>query len=211
LEDISARALRLLQEVPLIAAEDTRRTQALLSHFGISNKITSFFEYTNPKKTQWLIHHLMNGHDLALVSDAGTPTVSDPGVRLIAMAHQEGISVIPIPGASALIALLSVSGFPSEPIHFWGFLSPKNSKRKKIYDHILNMEGAHCFYDSPHKIKKHLDEWEQYLGDCYFCVGREMTKKFETYYRGKLAQIREALLEEGSRGELSVVVTKELL
>jgi len=211
LEDITQRALRVLTEVPLIAAEDTRRGQGLLSHFGISNRLTSFFEYTREGKLDSLIHHLEGGKDLAIISDAGTPTISDPGVRLIAKAHEAGILVVPIPGASAMITLLSIAGFPTEPFHFWGFLPPKNSKRKRIYESIQSMEGVHCFYESPHKLKKHLLEWELYLKDCFFCVGREMTKKFETYYRGRLEDIKEKLAAEGDRGELSVVVTKELL
>lgn len=211
LSDISERALEYLKTVDIILAEDTRRTKTLLSHFGIQARLISFFEYSKTQKTQKVIQGLKEGLNYALVSDAGTPCISDPGARLVAAVREESLLAIPVPGPSALIAALSVAGLPTEPFHFWGFLSPKASKRKKVYQLISELSGSHAFYVSPHKIKKLLEEWADFFSPYTFLIAREMTKKFESYYWGTYAEILEQSLEEEARGEYTVILSLERL
>ncbi len=210
LEDITLRALRILKEVHAVVAEDTRRTRQLLSHFDIHRELIAYFEYSKQRRADVIIDRLKQGESLALVSDAGTPALSDPGARLVAQAHEAGISVVPVPGPSALLSGVSVSGFPTEPLHFWGFLSPSRSKRKKVYRKIVDMEGLHCFYESPHKILSHVEEWVEFFNDYYFFIGREMTKKFEEFLRGPLPDVVEALKKTEVRGEFAVFLSKEI-
>lgn len=211
LEDITLRALRVFKEVDLILAEDTRRTQPLLQHYGISKKTISYFEYSKDRKTEKIIDWLNEGQNIALVTDGGTPGLSDPGARLAAAAWKEGISVVPVPGASAVVAALSVAGLPTEPLHFWGFLSPKNSKRKRVYDRVLELDGCHCFYESPHKILKRMEEWKEYFPDFWFLIAKEISKKFETFWRGKLETVMPEFAASEIRGEYTVLLSRELL
>lgn len=209
LEDLTLRSIRILKEVDFVCAEDTRRTKALLSHLSISKKVISYFEYSSQSKADRIIERVKNGETIALVSDAGTPGLSDPGAKLVAEAKDSGIEVIPIPGASALITALSVAGLPTEPLHFWGFLSPKPSKRKKNYEVINNLDGLHGFYVSPYKILKLLDEWEEFFSEYHFFIGREMTKKFETYLKGDLSFIKQELISGKVKGEFTVLISKK--
>jgi len=212
LEDMTLRAVRLLKECDAVVAEDTRRTRPLLSHFGIEGKeIISFFEHSHKGRQTHILNYLKAGQNIALVSDAGTPTLSDPGAKLVAACYEEGIRVLPVPGPSALITALSVAGFPTEPLHFWGFLSPSPQKRRKIYRMIPDMDGVHAFYASPHKLEKLLLEWKTFFPDWYFFIGREMTKKFEEYTRGTCEQVIEKLAQVEPRGEYTVLLVKELL
>lgn len=212
LEDMTLRAIRILKECDVVVAEDSRRTRPLLSHFGIEGKeIISFFEHSHKGRQQHIINYLKAGRHLALVSDAGTPTLSDPGARLVAACYDEKIQVVPIPGASALLTALSVSGFPTEPLHFWGFLSPSPQKRRKVYRTIVDMQGVHAFYASPHKLHKLAQEWKDFFPDWYFFVGREMTKKFEEYKRGTCPEVCDSLLAVEPRGEYTVLLVRELL
>ncbi len=212
LEDITLRAIRVLKECDVVVAEDTRRTRPLLSHFGIEGKeVISFFEHSHSGRRQHIINFLLGGQNLALVSDAGTPTLSDPGAKLVAACYENGITVIPVPGPSALMTALSVAGFPTDPLHFWGFLSPSPQKRRKVYRQIVEMDGVHSFYVSPHKLVRHLEEWKECFADWNFFVGREMTKKFEEYVRGSCSQIEEHFKKVEPRGEYTVLLVKELL
>ena len=211
LEDITLRALRILKEVDAIITEDTRRSRGLLSHFGIQKKLISYFEYSKQKKAEAIVEHLTAGENLALITDAGTPGISDPGARLVALARSRGIDVVPIPGPSAMTAALSVCGFPTDPFHFWGFLPPSNNKRRKIYAAMAGEEGTHCFYESPHKILKRLDEWAVYFSDFTVFVGREMTKKFETILWGKFSEVAEQLRQTEARGEYTVVLSRRVI
>lgn len=209
LEDITLRALRILKEVQAVVAEDTRRTRQLLSHFQISNELISYFEYSKQRRADYLIERLKNGDNLALVSDAGTPTLSDPGARLVAQAHEEGIPVIPVPGPSAFLSAVSVAGYPTDPLHFWGFLSPSRSKRKKVYRKIMESDGLHCFYESPHKIVRNTEEWKEHLPGTYFFVAREITKKFEEFTRGTVDDVAAQIAAAEPRGEYTILVAKE--
>ncbi|MBX7148164.1 16S rRNA (cytidine(1402)-2'-O)-methyltransferase [bacterium] len=210
LSDITFRAVETLKTVDAILAEDTRHTRPLLNHYGIQKELISYFEYSKSNKEDYILRRLEAGESMALVSDAGTPTLSDPGARLVAAALEKGIEVVPIPGVSALITALSVAGLPTEPLHFWGFLSPKPSKRKRVYDKVLSLEeGIHCFYETTHKIEKRLVEWNEYFKDYHFCVGREMTKKFESFYYGTLETIIPQIKGDQTKGEFVVLLSKE--
>jgi 16S rRNA (cytidine1402-2'-O)-methyltransferase len=211
LGDITLRALEILKSVDGVLAEDTRHSRPLLTHFGINTPLSCFFEWTRQSRLEGIIDRLTQGQNLALITDAGTPGISDPGARLVQRAHEVGVSVIPIPGASAPFCALSVAGFPTDPFHFWGFLPVKNGKRSKLYEMMLNLEGTHGWFESPHKWKKRLAEWMEHFDDRYIFVGREMTKKFETYTRGRLAEVGPQLLKIEPRGEYTVLMTSHLL
>ncbi|OGQ08398.1 MAG: 16S rRNA (cytidine(1402)-2'-O)-methyltransferase [Deltaproteobacteria bacterium RIFCSPLOWO2_12_FULL_40_28] len=211
LGDFSSRAKEVLSQVDLIASEDTRHSRILLGQFSITTPITSYFEYSAKKTEDFLISKLMSGKNIAIITDAGTPTVSDPGARLVARARKEGIEVIPIPGASAAIAALSVSGMPTQPFHFWGFFPPTKSKRFRIYKQICDLDGTHCFFESKHKITKHVEEWKEVFSDFYFMIGREMTKQFETYHWGRAPQVLDEVMQSDLRGEFTVVLSRELM
>lgn len=165
LEDITLRALRILKEVNLIAAEDTRHTGLLLKHFGIQTPLTSYFEGNELKKTEFILSRLKQGDWIALVSDAGTPGISDPGFRLIQKAIENQITVVPIPGPSAVIAALSVSGLPTDAFLFKGFLPHKSKKRRDILKQSEEVRETLIFYESPHRLSETLKEILDVLGD----------------------------------------------
>src|SRR4030042_4446720 len=175
-EDITLRALRILKEVDLIAAEDTRHTSLLLRHFGIQTSLTSFFEGNELKKREFILSKLKKGDQIALVSDAGTPGISDPGFRLIQVAIENQIPVVPVPGHSAVIAALSVSGLPTDAFLFKGFL-PHKSKKKR--DWLKQLEGNRetlIFYESPHRLSETLRDLIEILGDREMVLTPELTK-----------------------------------
>jgi len=202
LDDVSARAVRVLSAVAVIAAEDTRRTAQLLARYGITTPATSLHEHNESRKAPGLVDRLRRGDDIALVSDAGTPVVSDPGHRFIRAAIQAGVRVEPVPGPSAAIALLSVSGLPSEPFVFLGF-PPNKSRAKLIWLKTECQPGRTViFFEAPHRILDTLRLLFSVFGDCEVAVGRELTKIHEEILRGSLSQVIEVLKEP--RGEYTV-------
>jgi 16S rRNA (cytidine1402-2'-O)-methyltransferase len=204
LEDISARALRVLREVALIAAEDTRRTHNLLSRYGIDTKMTSVHEHNERAKLHAIIERLRDGADVALVSDAGTPTVSDPGQALIEAALVAGLKVEPIPGPNAAIATLSVSGFPSNSFTFLGFPPTRSNDRDAWFEELRAAGRTVIFYEAPHRLMTTLDDLQRAIGDRPVVVGRELTKSHEELVRGPISAIRERL--NHVVGEFTVVV-----
>jgi 16S rRNA (cytidine1402-2'-O)-methyltransferase len=203
LEDISARALRVLRDVSLIAAEDTRRTAHLLARYAITTPTTSLHEHNETRKTPALLARLRQGESLALVSDAGTPTVSDPGERLIRAAIDAGIRVESIPGPSAALAALAASGLPSETFTFLGFPPIRLKDRNKWFDRLLAIGGTVIFFEAPHRIRATLERLLQVAGDCQVAVGRELTKAHEELVRGPISVVLLGLSEP--RGEFTVV------
>ena len=179
LEDVTLRALRVLREVALIAAEDTRRTTRLLQHYSISTRTTSLHEHNERSKTASLVSQLLAGDSVALVSDAGTPVISDPGVHLIAEAHRAGISVQPIPGPNAAIAALSASGIPYDEFVFVGFPPSRSSDRKRWLSRFAAEPRVLVFYEAPHRIRPTLEDMLQVLGNRVVALGRELTKMHE--------------------------------
>jgi len=206
LEDITLRALRILKEVTTIAAEDTRHTGKLLAHFKIHTPMTSYHDFNKEAKTPVMIKRLQTGESFALVSDAGTPTVSDPGYYLIKEAVAHEIPVSPIPGPSAAIAALSVSGLPTDRFIFEGFLARKKGKRHKQLEALKNDPRSLIFYESPYRIVSLLKTIETIFGNRRIAIGRELTKRHEEVIRGKISQVVKQLEGTTFRGEASIIV-----
>ena len=206
LEDITLRALRILKEVKLIAAEDTRHTKKLLNHYQINTKVTSYYEYNKFKKSTYLVEILKNGQDIALVSDAGMPGISDPGYVLVNLALKNNIKIIPIPGVSALITALVVSGLPTDKFVFEGFLPRRIKERKRYFKSIENEERTIIFYETPHRLKRALKDMLEIWGDRKIVVARELTKKYEEIIRGKLSRVLSEINAKDIKGEITLVV-----
>jgi len=206
LEDITLRALKILKEVKLIAAEDTRHTKKLLNHYQINTKVTSYYEYNKFKKSTYLVEILKNGQDIALVSDAGMPGISDPGYVLVNLALKNNIKIIPIPGVSALITALVVSGLPTAKFIFEGFLPRKIKERKRYFKSIENEERTVIFYETPHRLKRALKDMLEIWGDRKIVVARELTKKYEEIIRGKLSRVLSEINAKDIKGEITLVV-----
>jgi 16S rRNA (cytidine1402-2'-O)-methyltransferase len=209
LEDISARALRVLADVALIAAEDTRHSARLMQHFGIATPLAACHEHNERDEGGRFIRRLLSGGDVALISDAGTPLISDPGYHLVKAARAAGIRVVPIPGACALISALSAAGLPSDRFIFEGFLPAKQVARRSRLEHLREEPRTLIFYEAPHRILDALNDLEAVFGpDRPAVLGRELTKTFETLHGLPLAQLR-AWVESDSnqqRGECVLVV-----
>ncbi len=206
LEDISLRALRILKEVDLIAAEDTRHTQILLARHGIRTPLTSYHEHNEETKTPHLVGLLKDGKTIALVSDAGTPTLSDPGHKLVVDAIQAGIRVTPIPGASALTAALSASGVPVDRFVFEGFLPAKAQQRRTRLRALREETRSVILYEAPHRLKDSLKDMREILGDRDVVLAREITKIHEEFLRGRLSEVTERISQRDIRGELTIIV-----
>lgn len=204
LDDMTVRALNTLKSVGLVAAEDTRRTGLLLRHFGIATPTTSLHEHNETEKMPALLRKLSDGVDIALVSDAGTPLVCDPGQRLIAAAIQHGINVVPIPGASAVLAALAVSGYPADEFVFAGFAPSRLKDRKKWLEGLSHDPRAVVFFETPHRIIKTLSDVADILGDRPITITRELTKLHEEIVRTTSRRAREIEIIE--RGEFTIVL-----
>ncbi len=205
LEDITARALRVLGEVAIIAAEDTRRTAHLLTRYAIATPTTSFHEHNERQKAPALIARLRRGDSVALVSDAGTPTISDPGHGLIRDAIDAGIRVEAIPGPNAALAALAVSGLPSETFTFLGFPPTRSKDRIKWFEALKTAGRTVVFYEAPHRIRETLEQIRLAVGDCEVAVGRELTKAHEELVRGPISSVIDRL--EHPIGEFTVVAS----
>jgi 16S rRNA (cytidine1402-2'-O)-methyltransferase len=204
LEDVTLRALRVLREVSLIAAEDTRRTARLLQHYSISTRTTSLHEHNERSKTAPLVARLVAGESIALVSDAGTPVVSDPGSQLVAAAHAAGIRVEPVPGPNAAVAVLSASGLAGDGFVFAGFPPNRSKARKRWLQDLVKETRPLILYEAPHRIRATLIDMQAILGDRVTAVGRELTKVHENLVVRPISQQLAGLLEE--RGEFTLVV-----
>ena len=206
LEDITLRALRILKEVALIACEDTRRTRTLLSHFGVHVPVTSYFEHNKRVKGEVLLRALREGKSVALVTDAGTPGISDPGFLLVKEARAAGIPVTPIPGPSAVIAALSAAGVPADRFVFEGFLPAKPGRRLNRLRALRELETTVVCYESPHRILATLEAIADVFGEAPVVVARELTKQFEEIVEGTAATLRERFAQGTARGEFTVVI-----
>ena len=206
LEDVTLRALRVLKEVDLIAAEDTRHTEILLHHYDIRTPVTSYHEHNERSKAQTLIERLRRGEQLALVCDAGTPAISDPGYRLVVEAIGAGITVVPLPGASALTAALSAAGLPTNRFIFDGFLPAKKTERRRRIEAMKQESRTLVFYEAPHRLKETLDDLEELLGERQLAIGREISKLHEEFWRGTVSELRSQIDEQTVKGEITLVV-----
>lgn len=206
LEDITLRAMRVLREVDTIAAEDTRHTGQLLAQYEIRKPMISYHEHNEARRTQELIQRLEAGHAIALVSDAGMPTVSDPGFRLIRAALQAHVKVETVPGPSAVTAAVSLSGLTSGPFLFHGFLPHKSAQRRKVLGRLAGLDCALVFFESPYRVVKSLQDMRETLGNRQAVVARELTKKFEEFVRGRLDDVLKSLENKTVRGEITIVL-----
>ena len=209
LEDITLRALRTLKECDVVAAEDTRRTGQLLKHFDISKPLLSYFQFNEAKRSEQIIERLRRGEKVALVTDAGSPGISDPGERVVKAATAAGLRVESVPGPSALVAALTASGLPTEEFHFIGFLPHKSGQRRRELERLKSIAGTLVFYESPYRVGKLLVELNDLFAGRQVVLARELTKKFEEYLRGTPAELLEVLKRRSLKGEFVVLVAGE--
>ena len=206
LEDITLRALRVLREVELVAAEDTRRTRSLLQAYGIRVPVVSYFEHNQARRGPELLRRLQAGARVALVTDAGTPGVSDPGFRLVRLCRDAGVPVVPVPGASALVAALSAAGVPADRFVFEGFLPQKPGRRLARLRVLHALARPVVLYESPHRVLATLEAIEAVFGEAEVVLAREVTKRFEEFRRGTAGGLRAALAGAAVRGEVTLVL-----
>ena len=206
LEDITLRALRVLRECDVVAAEDTRRTGQLLKHFGIAKPLLSYFQFNEAKRSGEIIERLQRGGKIALVTDAGSPGISDPGERVVKAAIAAGFRVEAVPGACALVAALTAGGLPTDEFHFTGFLPHKSGQRHNRLESLKAVAGTLVFYESPYRIEKLLGELAEAFPEREVVLARELTKKFEEYLRGKPAELIEITKRRSLKGEFVVMV-----
>ncbi|MCX5749636.1 MAG: 16S rRNA (cytidine(1402)-2'-O)-methyltransferase [Candidatus Saganbacteria bacterium] len=206
LEDSSLRLIRTLKEADLIAAEDTRQTKKLLEHFEIRTKTTSYHKFNIKEKSKYLIGQLLDGKNVALVSDAGMPGISDPGEELIKEAIDNNIQVVVIPGPSAIINALAGSGLSTKRFVFEGFLPSEGKGRRRILRKLVDEERTVIIYESPHRLLKTLKDIKDILGDRNICIARELTKKFEEIFRGTVEEATEHFSSKEILGEITIVI-----
>lgn len=205
LDDITLRAIHVLKEVEVVFSEDTRVTALLLNHLNIKKKLISNHEYNERENKDKLLEYLKNGYSVGLVSDRGTPVISDPGYELAQVAIENNYNVVSLPGATALIPALTVSGIEPMPFLYYGFLNSKESKRKKELENLKNIKYTMIFYEAPHRITKTLEEMLEILGNRKISISREITKKFEEVYRGTIQDVIEETKK--IKGEIVIVVS----
>src|SRR5947209_4036767 len=210
LEDITLRAVRVLKESDLIACEDTRQTQKLLSHYGITTRTISYHEHNEMTRSAELVLELERGARVALVTDAGMPGISDPGYRLISLAIRHHVPVVPIPGASAFLAALVASGLPADSFRFSGFLPPKRGQRRKMLENILASPRTQVFYEAPHRLIETMEDVVEVLGlNRQVVIAREVTKIHEEFLRGRAGELLEKLKQRGEiKGEITLLIGK---
>ena len=209
LEDITLRAIRVLRECDAVAAEDTRHSGQLLKHFEISKPLLSYFQFNEARRSEEIIERLRRGEKIALVTDAGSPGISDPGERVVRAAIAAGLRVEAIPGPCALIAALTASGLPTDEFHFIGFLPHKSGQRKNKLESLKTIPGTLIFYESPFRIERLLGELNEVFPERELVLGRELTKKFEEFLRGKPGALLEMAAKRHLKGEFVVMVGPE--
>jgi 16S rRNA (cytidine1402-2'-O)-methyltransferase len=210
LEDITLRALRTLRECDLIAAEDTRHTGQLLRHFELSKPMVSYFQFNEARRSEEILERLRRGEKIALVTDAGSPGISDPGERVVKAAIAAGFRVESVPGASALVAALTASGLPTDEFHFAGFLAHKSGQRRRKLEELKACPGTLVLYESPYRIEKLLVELKDIFPQRQVVLARELTKKFEEYLRGTAAELLDRAGNRTWKGEFVVLVGPEV-
>ncbi|MFL6228682.1 MAG: 16S rRNA (cytidine(1402)-2'-O)-methyltransferase [Pyrinomonadaceae bacterium] len=212
LEDVTRRALAVLAEVDLVACEDTRHTRKLLERYGIKTKTVSYHEHNERERAAELAARISEGLNVALVSDAGTPAVSDPGYRLVRAAITQGAHVVPIPGASAFVAALTASGLPTDEFYFGGFLPPRSAARRAKLAQLRSLAATLVFYEAPHRIADTLRDAREMLGEREAAVARELTKLHEEIARGRLSELAERFSgEHAARGEMVLVIDRTVI
>jgi 16S rRNA (cytidine1402-2'-O)-methyltransferase len=206
LEDVTHRALRILKEVGLVAAEDTRQTQKLLNHYKIHVPLTSYHGYNKEEKSRLLLERLQQGVSVALVCDSGTPLISDPGLYLIRRCIEEGVRTVPVPGASAVLCALSVAGLPTDSFLFEGFLPRKKGKKIKKLESLKTVPYTLVLFESPYRVVQTLKDCLEVLGNRPVVLAREMTKVYEEFIRGKITDVLEKISHKGLKGEVTLLI-----
>ena len=206
LSDISQRAIDALRSADIVAAEDTRKTGMLLKHLGISAKLKSYYEHNEERSAEELLPHLLRGEDVALVTNSGTPCISDPGYRIVRKCIEHDVPVVSIPGPVAFVPALITSGLPVHEFHFYGFPPKKPGRRRDLLAAITQLRGTLIFYESPRRVEGFLRDCLEVLGDRRACLAREITKKFEETLRGTTSELIEKLAEKPPKGEFVVLV-----
>ena len=211
LADVTHRALDILRNVALIACEDTRHTRKLLQHYGITTKTISYHEHNEQQRARELVQKLKEGDDVAVVSDAGTPSISDPGFRLVRAAIENDVPVVPVPGPSALISALIATGLPTDEFFFGGFLPAKSNARRARVTELRSVPGTLVFYEAPHRLSETLKDALEVLGEREAVVARELTKLHEEIKRGRLSELAEHYSTEEPRGEIVLLIDRNVL
>jgi 16S rRNA (cytidine1402-2'-O)-methyltransferase len=212
LEDVTRRALRVLAEADVVACEDTRRTRSLLEHFGIRARTVSYHEHNERERAEELARMIEEGADVALVSDAGTPGINDPGFRLVRACVERDLRVVPVPGPSAFVAALTASGLPTDEFYFGGFLPSRTHARRERLATVRALRATLVFYETPHRIAQALADAREVLGEREAAVARELTKIHEEIARGRLGELAARFSIEGSaRGEMVIVIDREMI
>ncbi|MCG1023967.1 16S rRNA (cytidine(1402)-2'-O)-methyltransferase [Sutcliffiella horikoshii] len=206
LEDITYRSLRMLKEVDYIAAEDTRQTKKLCNYFDIATPLISYHEHNKEQSGRKIIDLLRDGKDIGLVSDAGMPSISDPGYEVVVEALEENLYVVPLPGANAALTALVASGLVSQPFYFYGFLDRQKKEKKKELERLKKLMDTFILYESPHRLKDTLSLMLEILGDRSIVVSRELTKKFEEFTRGSISDVLALYEEQGIKGECCIII-----
>ena len=206
LEDITMRALRVLRECDVVAAEDTRHSGQLLKHFGISKPLLSCFQFNEAKRSEEIIERLKRGEKIALITDAGSPGISDPGERVVKAAVAAGLRVEPVPGPSALVAALTGSGLATDEFHFIGFLPHKSGQRRSRLEALKNVDGTLVLYESPYRVEKLLAELAEVFPERQVVLARELTKKFEEFLRGTPGELLALAQKRSLKGEFVVLI-----
>jgi 16S rRNA (cytidine1402-2'-O)-methyltransferase len=211
LADITHRAVDILRNVSLIACEDTRHTRKLLQHYGLSTKTISYHEHNEQQRAQELVQKLNEGEDVAVVSDAGTPSISDPGFRIVRAAIENDVAVVPVPGPSALISALVAAGLPTDEFFFGGFLPAKSNARRARFTELRSVPGTLVFYEAPHRLSETLNDALETLGEREAVVARELTKLHEEIKRGRLSELAKHYESEEPRGEIVLLIDRNAL
>jgi len=209
LEDITLRALRTLKQCDLVAAEDTRRTGQLLKHFGISKPLLSYFQFNEARRSEQILERLRRGEKIALVTDAGSPGISDPGERVVQAAINAGFRVEPVPGPSAVIAGITASGLQTDEFHFVGFLPHKSGQRRAKLQRLKEIPGTLVLYESPYRIEKLMTELQEVMPGRSVVLARELTKKFEEFLRGTPEELLATMKTRSLKGEFVVMVDRD--
>ena len=208
LEDITFRAIRILKEVDFIACEDTRHTIKLLNHFEIKTKMISYHQHNEEKSSEYIINNLIEGKNIALVSDAGMPIISDPGSLVVKKSIENNITLVPVPGPSAFLMSLVVSGFDTTSFSYYGFLPHKNKDQNEIWEKMRFSQNVSVIYESPHRLLNTLNDIKNNLGEVNLCICREITKKYEEFFRGDINKSIQYFSENTIKGEFCIVIDK---
>jgi 16S rRNA (cytidine1402-2'-O)-methyltransferase len=204
--DITERALETLKQVDLVACEDTRHSGMFLKRLGLKKKLISYHDFNEARRADQLLTKIRQGMSVAVITDAGSPGISDPAYRIVQAAISDSVDIVPLPGATAIIPALTASGLPTDRFFFEGFLPHKSTARKKRLEKLKNLDSTLVFYESPHRLQKSLGDMQEVLGDRKACLAREISKRYEQFLRGRTSDIQNAITDKPVKGEIVLVI-----